>query len=252
MTHFHFRTVWQRNNLVWSKNIAATLIGNLGQPLLFLLAMGYGLGKQVGTIEGLTYLQFLAPGLAASSVMYSAAFETTYGAYTRLTIQKTYEAILVTPLGVTDIVLGEIFWGASKGLLSGIIMLAFLPLFGVSPTSWIFFLLPFLFLAGVLFSAAGLIMTALATSYEFFNYFVSLVLTPLFLFSGIFFSLHTIPEPARTFFEFLPLTPVVTLSRMFCYGQFDQPWLMKILGLSVLAAITCIVAVFLIRRRLIR
>jgi len=79
MTFFRFRTVWLRNNLVWSKHITSTLIGNLGQPLLFLLAMGYGLGKQVGTIEGLTYLQFLAPGLAASSVMYSAAFETTYG-----------------------------------------------------------------------------------------------------------------------------------------------------------------------------
>lgn len=252
MRYFRFRTVWLRNNLVWSKHITSTLIGNLGQPLLFLLAMGYGLGKQVGPVEGLTYLQFLAPGLAASSVMYSAAFETTYGAYTRLTIQKTYEAILVTPLGVTDIVLGEIFWGASKGLLSGVIMLAALPLFGVSPTLWTFALLPLLFLSGVFFAALGLIMTALATSYEFFNYFVSLILTPLFLFSGIFFSLQSIPDTARIFFELLPLTPVVTLSRVFCYGQFDQPWLMKIIGLFVLTVGICQLAVFFIRKRLIQ
>lgn len=252
MTYFRFRTVWLRNNLVWRKHITSTLIGNLGQPLLFLLAMGYGLGKQVGSVDGLTYLQFLAPGLVASSVMYSAAFETTYGAYTRLTIQKTYEAILVTPLGITDIVLGEIYWGASKGLLSGIIMLASLPLFGVWPSPWTLVLLPLLFLSGVFFAAFGLIMTALASNYEFFNYFISLVLTPLFLFSGIFFSLHSIPVTARTFFELLPLTPVVTLSRMFCYGQFDQPWLMKIIGLFCLTVFTCKLTIFLIRKRLIQ
>lgn len=251
MTYFRFWTVWRRNNLVWRKHITSTLIGNLGQPLLFLLAMGYGLGKEVGPINGLTYLQFLGPGLACSAVMYSAAFETTYGAYTKLAIQKTYEAILVTPLGVTDIVMGEIFWGASKGLLSGIIMLAALPLFGVWPSPWTFALLPLLFLAGVFFAALGLIMTALASSYEFFNYFISLVLTPFFLFSGIFFSLHTIPDTARTVFELLPLTPVVTLSRMFCYGRFDQPWLLKIIGLFCLTVFTCQIAVFLIRRRLV-
>lgn len=252
MTHFCFHTVWLRNYRVWRKHVVSTLIGNLGQPLLFLLAMGYGLGRQVGSIEGMTYLQFLAPGLVASSVMYSAAFETTYGSYTRLSIQKTYEAILFTPLGVTDIVLGEIFWGASKGLLSGIIMLAALPLFGVWPSPWILALLPLLFLAGAFFAAFGLIMTALATNYEFFNYFISLVLTPLFLFSGIFFSLQDIPGTARTVFELLPLTPVVSLSRMFCYGQFDQPWLMKTIGLFFLTVLACQLTIVLIRKRLIQ
>ena len=252
MTFFRFRTVWLRNYRVWRKHIASTLIGNLGQPLLFLLAMGYGLGKQVGEIEGLTYLQFLAPGLVASSVMYSAAFETTYGAYTRLSVQRTYEAILVTPLGVSDIVLGEILWGASKGLLSGIIMLAALPLFGVWPSFWILALLPLLLLSGVFFAAFGLIMTALAPNYEFFNYFISLILTPLFLFSGIFFSLQAIPVTTRVIFELLPLTPVVSLSRMFCYGQFDQPWMMKSIGLFCLSFFSCQLAIFFIRKRLIQ
>ncbi len=252
MTHFRFRTVWLRNYMVWRNHIAATLIGNLGQPLLFLLAMGYGLGRNVGPIDGLTYLQFLAPGLVTSSVMYSAAFETTYGAYTRMSIQKTYEAILMTPLGVPDIVLGEIFWGASKGLLSGVIMLAALPLFGVWPSTWTVALLPLLFLCGIFFAAFGLIMTALAFNYEFFNYFISLVLTPLFLFSGIFFPLHSVPDTARTIFELLPLTPTVTLSRMFCYGQFDQPFIMKIIGPVFLAVFSCQLAVFLLRKRLIQ
>ena len=252
MNFFHFRTIWLRNSLVWRKHIMATLIGNLGQPLLFLLAMGYGLGRDVGPIDGLTYLQFLAPGLAVSSVMYSAAFETTYGSYTRLSIQKTYEAILMTPLDITDIAMGEIFWGASKGLLSGIIMLAALPLFGVWPSAWTMLLLPLLFLCGIFFAAFGLIMTTLADNYEFFNYFISLVLTPLFLFSGIFFPLASIPETARTIFELLPLTPIVTLSRMLCYGQFDQPWMMKIIGSALLTLLTCRFAVYLLKKRLIQ
>ncbi|MFZ5761063.1 MAG: ABC transporter permease [Thermodesulfobacteriota bacterium] len=252
MSHFRFLTVWHRNSLVWRKHIMATLIGNLGQPLLFLLAMGYGLGREVGPIDGLTYLQYLGPGLAASAVMYGAAFETTYGSYTRLAVQKTYEAILMTPLDITDIALGEIIWGASKGLLSGLIMIAALPLFGVWPSLWTLLLVPVLFVAGVFFAAFGLIMTARAGNYEFFNYFISLVLTPLFLFSGIFFPLSSITEPTRTVLALLPLTPVVTLSRMLCHSQINEPWLLKLAGLTLLTLLTCRLAIALLHRRLIR
>ncbi|MFZ5765637.1 MAG: ABC transporter permease [Thermodesulfobacteriota bacterium] len=252
MSRFRFLTVWNRNILVWRKHIMATLIGNLGQPLLFLLAMGYGLGREVDPIDGLTYLQYLGPGLAASAVMYGAAFETTYGSYTRLAVQKTFEAILMTPLDITDIALGEIIWGASKGLLSGLIMIAALPLFGVWPSLWTLLLVPVLFVAGVFFAAFGLIMTARAGNYEFFNYFVSLVLTPLFLFSGIFFPLASITEPTRTVLALLPLTPVVTLSRMLCHGRINEPWLLKLAGLTLLTLLTCRLAIALLHRRLIR
>ena len=251
MRYLRFRTLWLRNSRVWRKHIMATLIGSLGQPLLFLLAMGYGLGHDMQNIDGMTYLQFLAPGLVTSSVMYSAAFETTYGSYTRLALQKTYEAILMTPLGITDIALGEIFWGASKGLFAAIIMLATLPLFGVWPSAWTIALLPILFMSGVFFAAFGLIMTSVAGNYEFFNYFISLVLTPLFLFSGIFFPLQTIPPTARFFFELLPLTPIVTLSRSFCYGRFDEPMLLKLTASLLLTLLTCWLAVILLRKRLI-
>ncbi|MEN8135136.1 MAG: ABC transporter permease [Thermodesulfobacteriota bacterium] len=252
MNGFYFWTIWLRNARVWRKHLLSSLIGNLGQPLLFLLAMGYGLGRDIKIIEGLSYLQFIAPGLVASAVMYSAAFETTYGSYTRLTVQRTYEAILITPLGVTDLVLGEICWAASKGVLAGIIMLATLPLFGVWPSIWTVALLPVLFLSGVFFAAFGLIMTALATNYDFFNYFTSLVITPLFLFSGIFFSLKSMAPKARLFFELLPLTPTVNLARMFCYGQFQGPWLLQISGSLLLTMVTVWLAIVLLRRRLIQ
>jgi lipooligosaccharide transport system permease protein len=184
--------------------------------------------------------------------MYSAAFENTYGSYTRLSLQKTYEAILTTPLTIRDLALGEIAWGATKGLIAACIMLATLPLFGVWPSPWTIALLPILFLSGAFFAATGLIMTALANDYEFFNYFISLVITPLFLFSGIFFPLDTLSPTARTICEHLPLTPVVTLSRMFCYGRFTEPWLLKILGSLALTAAATALAIALLRRRLIR
>ena len=252
MNGFSFFTIWLRNVRVWQKHFLASLIGNLGQPLLFLVAMGYGLGRDMAPMEGLSYLQFIAPGLVASAGMYSAALETTYGSYTRLTVQKTYEAILMTPLGVVDLVVGEIVWGASKGVLSGIIMLLALPLFGVVPSPWIVALLPMLFLSGMFFAACGLIMTALAKHYDFFNYFISLVITPLFLFSGIFFPIQSLAPPVRNLLELLPLTPIVSLARIFCYGRFTEPILWKILGSLLATGCAVWLAGYLVRRRLIQ
>lgn len=244
--------VWQRNGRVWRKYMVSSLVGNLGQPFLFLLALGYGLGREVHDLGGLTYLQFIAPGLVASSVMYSAAFETTYGSYTRLSTQRTFEAILMTPVTLEGLAYGEVAWGASKGLLSGTIMLATLPLFGVWPSAWAIFLLPLLFIEGMLFAAWGLIMSALAGTYDFFNYFISLVITPLFLFSGIFFPLATLPAGTRKYLLWLPLTPVVSTARSLCFGQVEWMMLTSTALVLLLALVSCRMAAVLLRRRLIQ
>ena len=244
--------VWLRNARVWKKNMLASLIGNLGQPVLFLIALGYGLGREIPDLSGLTYVQFIAPGLAASAVMYSAAFETTYGSYTRLGPQKTFEGILMTSVTLNELALGEIYWGATKGLLSAVIMLAALPLFDVWPSLWTIALLPLLFIAGMLFAAWGLIMSALAKTYEFFNYFISLIVTPLFLFSGIFFPVETLPAPQKHILTWLPLTPVVTLSRKFCYGDVDKSMLVQIAAVTLLTCISCWFAAYFLRKRLIQ
>ncbi len=246
--------VWYRNFKVWLKHLQASLIGNLGQPFLFLLAFGFGLGKSVPEIEGMSYLQFIAPGLVASAVMYSAAFEATYGSYTRLSTQGTFEAILITPITIFELALGEILWGATKGLVAGLIMLATLPLFGVVPSTWALLMVPLLFVEGIIFSAFGLIMTAIATNYDFFNYFTSLVITPLFLFSGIFFSLKAVAPALRNVLMLLPLSNIVDLSRMLCYGRFNQTLpieleLLIILGFTLLSSW---VAVILLKRRMIQ
>lgn len=244
--------VVQRNARVWLKYMVSSMVGNLGQPLLFLLAFGLGVGRQIEMIEGYTYLQFIAPGLVASAVMYSASFEGSYGSFTRFATQSTFEGILMTPITVEELAMGEVCWGGIKGLISGVVMLAVMPLFGLVPSIWVLALIPLLLVAGVLFAALGVIMTAIAKNYEFFNYFISLVVTPLFLFSGIFFSLNELPAGIRVIFEFLPLTPVVTLSRMFCSGNFTGPWLVQIMGIVFGALGFSWVAVKLLRRRLIK
>ncbi|MGM0682529.1 MAG: ABC transporter permease, partial [Thermodesulfobacteriota bacterium] len=240
------------NARVWRKNMIASLIGNLGQPFLFLLALGYGLGRTITDIEGHSYLQFIAPGLTASAVMYSAAFEATYGSYTRLVTQNVFLGILMSPVSVTELAVGEVLWGACKGFLSGIIMLIALPLFGLIPSAWIVLFLPLLFVEGVLFAALGLIMSSLAASYEFFNYFISLFLTPLFLFSGIFFSLNSLPETTSRVLQFLPLTPMVNLARSFCYGDFNGFWPVQITAVCLAAAVATSLAAVLLKRRLIK
>jgi lipooligosaccharide transport system permease protein len=242
----------QRNARVWRKFIVSSLVGNLGQPLLFLLAFGFGMGQEVHPIGGYSYLQFIAPGLAASAMMYSAAFETTYGSFTRLGTQSTFEGILITPITTVELAWGEMIWGALKGLLAGAIMVAVMPLFGLWPSIWALALLPVLFVAGIFFAAIGLIMTALAQSYEFFNYFISLVITPLFLFSGIFFSFNDMPATARIIMQFLPLTPVVNLARMLCYGEINNAWPIQIIWLLIITMAAACLAARLLRLRLIK
>lgn len=247
-----FTRVWLRNFWVWKKHVRASLIGNLGQPFLFLIAMGYGLGRSVPEIHGMTYLQFIAPGLVASSVMYSAAFEATYGSYTRLATQKTFDAILMTPVSVYDLALGEIVWGATKGLISGLIMLAAIPFFGITPSLWTIPLIPLLFLEGLTFASLGIIMTARAPNYEFFNYFTSLLITPLFLFSGIFFPIESLGTLARAVMDLLPLTGAVEVSRALCYGRPHEISLFQIGVLVSYTISTTIVASILMKKRLIR
>ncbi len=247
-----FHKVWLRNARVWRKHIRASLIGNLGQPFLFLLAMGYGLGRQIQDIQGMTYLQFIAPGLVTSAVMYSAAFEATYGSYTRLSTQRTFEGILMTPVSVEELALGEVFWGATKGLISGLIMLAALPLFGLWPSPLVGVLIPILFAEGILFASLGLIMTALARDYEFFNYFTSLIITPLFLFSGIFFPIEALNKGTQMVLLCLPLTHVVSLSRMLCYGHIKAGWSVSLCLILTLAFTATTAATILLRRRLIQ
>lgn len=243
--------MWRRNTLVWRKLIGPSIVINFGEPFLYLLGLGYGLGLFIGEMMNMPYLTFLASGILASSAMNTASFESMYSVYTRMIPQRTYEAILATPLEVQDILAGELLWCASKSLLSGTAILAVATLLGAVHGWQALWALPLLFLIGLCFAGPGLIMSALAPGYDYFNYYVTLVLTPMFILSGVFYPVTSLPEVLQSLVQFLPLVHAVDLVRPLVAGQ---PLTQVPLHLAVLAGYALVgyfIAVMLVRRRLL-
>ncbi|MBI3203724.1 MAG: ABC transporter permease [Myxococcales bacterium] len=239
-----------RNLTVWRRYAAASALGNFGEPLLYLIALGYGLGRVVPPIDGLSYPEFLAPALIVSTVMYTATFEGTFGAYTRLTTQGTFDAILATPVTVSEIVAGEILWGGLKSAFGATVVLTVVRAFGLVPSWLALGVVPLGFLAGAMFYAMALCMTALSKSYEFFNYYFTLVVAPMYLFSGVFFPLEGAPPWAHRLAQVLPLTHVVAVSRGLVRGQPTWSTLGHAAVVLGCAAAAMAVAARLLRRRL--
>ncbi|WP_407275548.1 ABC transporter permease [Halothiobacillus sp. DCM-1] len=209
----------QRNFLVWRKLIGPAIVLNFGEPLIYLLGLGLGLGMLIGPVDGLPYLAFLASGMVASSTMTTVSFEGMYSVFTRMVPQKTWDAMRATPMDLDDIVLGETLWAASKGLLTAAMILLVAALLGAVPGGWLaLWVLPIAFLLGLSFAGPAIAMTALAGSYDFFNYYFVLVVTPMFMFSGVFFPIDQLPTGFQTLVQFLPLTHAVALIRPLMVG----------------------------------
>ncbi len=241
--------VWQRDFDVWKKRYMASLVGNLGEPILFLIAMGFGLGRMIAPMEGASYIEFIAPGLIGSAVMYGASFECTFGAYTRIVVQKTYDAIRVTPVSLEEITAGDILWGATKGLIAGIIFLIVMFAFGLVK-SWGVLLIPALIsILSISISSLAMFFTSKAPSYDFFAYYFTLVIAPMFLFSGIFFPIENFPEWIRVIAWFTPLTHFVDLSRSLILGGAGWPMAVDMIWLVLFALAISTLAVRGVRKR---
>jgi ABC-2 type transporter. len=145
---FRFVSVWLRNLRVWRKLMLPSLLGNFGEPVLYLLALGYGLGQFVGEVEDMRYMVFLASGIVCSAAMTGATFEALYSAYTRLTIQQTWTAMLAAPMNVDDVVLGEIAWAATKALINASAIVLVASLLGLVAGPEALLVLPVILLAG--------------------------------------------------------------------------------------------------------
>ncbi|MEW6613649.1 MAG: ABC transporter permease [Pseudomonadota bacterium] len=243
--------VWQRNVLVWRRLMLPSLMGNFGDPLLYLLGLGYGLGLYIGHMAGMPYLVFLASGIVASSAMNTATFEGLYSAFTRMSHQQTYAAMLATPLQVDDILAGEMLWCASKSLISGLAILLVAAFFGAVQGPQALWAIPLIFLTGLAFAGPALAITAVAPSYDFFMYYFTLVLTPMFLFSGVFYPIDTLPALLQGAAQLLPLTHAVALLRpVISGGVVSHGWL-HVLVLLGYALLGYYLATVLVRRRLL-
>ncbi len=242
--------VWRRNFRVWSKLAGPAILGNFGEPLLYLLALGYGLGSLVGDLQDMPYLYFLASGIVCSSTMVAASFEGMYSAYTRMDVQKTWDAMMARPLDVQDVVIGEVIWGGTKSLFSGASILIVAALLGAVAGWQAIFVLPIVLLTGLCFTAMAMVVTAFAKNYDFFLYYYTLVVTPMLLVGGVFFPVERMPAVIQQISHLFPLTHAVNLVRPLMTGAplASPGWHLLALMIYTLGAL--ILAIKLIRRRL--
>jgi lipooligosaccharide transport system permease protein len=245
-----FYPIWRRNLLVWKKMAATSVIGHLADPIIYLLGLGYGLGSLLPHMEGAPYMVFLAAGTVCYSTMNSASFEALYSGFSRMHEQRTWEAIMNTPVRLDDIVLSEILWAASKSLLSGTAVLVVIWLLGLSHSPLLLWLFPLSLLVGLCFASTGLIMTALAPGYEFFMYYFTLVITPMMLLCGVFFPVTQLPEMLQSFAQLLPLTHAVDIARPLVNGVVPSSLWLHVAVLLGYAMFGFYVSLVLFRRRL--
>jgi lipooligosaccharide transport system permease protein len=244
--------VWRRNMKVWLRYWISNLVTNFVEPFVYLLGFGVGLGQYVHNIEGIPYATFVAPGIIASSAMFAASFETTFGTYVRLEYQKTFDAIIATPVGVDDVSAGELLYGATKSTLFSTVILAALLVTHLIPAlRWTDLLVPpVALLGGLIFGALGMTVAAVVPNIDNFNYYITLFLTPMFVFSGVFYPLQGLPAYAQVAARWTPLYHQVNLLRALTLG--GMPRWSDAVWLIVAAAVTCPWPIVLMRRRLIK
>ena len=244
--------VWRRNFLVWRKLALPSILGNLADPLIYMLGLGYGLGNLLPDVDGVSYINFLAAGTVIASTMNAATFETLYSGFSRMHVQKTWDAILNTPLTLDHVLTGELIWAASKSLLSGLAILLVIAILGLSTSPLALWTIPVIFLTGLAFSALGLIICALAPSYDFFMYYFTLFITPMTLVSGIFFPADQLPLALHTIAAWLPLAHAVQLARPLLNGEIPQDAIVHIAALLSISTAAFYIATVLTRRRLLK
>lgn len=248
--------VFLRNFLVWRKLAVPSLIGNIAEPLMWLLAFGYGLGALIGEVKvdghTMPYLLFIASGSICMSTMNAASFEALYSAFSRMHVQKTWDGILNAPVQLDDIVLAEMLWASFKAIFSATAILLVILSLGISRAPTLIAVLPVLLLAGICFASMALIFNALASGYDFFTYYFTLFLTPTMFLSGVFFPQSQLPPLVRHVAEWLPLSQAVLLVRPLFLGEWPQQAWLHLGVLAGTAALSFWVALALTRRRFAR
>ncbi|MDR7419572.1 MAG: ABC transporter permease [Armatimonadota bacterium] len=243
---------WQRNVFIFRRIFPESIAVNFLEPVIYLLAMGFGVGAYLTTIGGLPYLTFVATGLVSTAAMFGATFECTYNAYVQMYYEKTYDGAITTPLGVEDVVVGEILWGATRSVIYGTVFLVVIALFGVvrSPLA---LLVPVLFfLSGLMFSVIAMTFTAVNPNIDYFPFYFALFITPMFMFSGVFFPLDALPAWVSTATWFAPLSHVVHLSRALILGTVGPHHLRDVVWIAGVTAALFPLPIALMRRRLLK
>jgi lipooligosaccharide transport system permease protein len=238
--------------VVFSRTWKVNFFPPLVEALLYLFAIGMGIGSYVKEIEGIPYVTFIAPAILAIAVMNSAFFECTYGSYVRMYYQKSFDAMIATPLSIEDVIAGELLWGATRSVIYVVIMLPVLALFGVISLPLALLVIPLAFLGGLMFAGIAMCFTAITPSIDTLNYPSFLFITPMSLFSGTFFPLTLLPVVFQYLaLALLPLTHLVAIMRMFTQATISPVLLLHLVWIIMVTVLCCIAAINLMRRRLI-
>jgi lipooligosaccharide transport system permease protein len=246
--------VWARHMRVWLRYWLSNLISNFLEPFVYLVGLGFGLGHYVQRMDGVPYATFVAPGIIASAAMFAASFENTFGTYVRLTYQKTFDAIIATPVSVDEVSAGELLYGATKSTLFATVILAAIVATRLVPHPLAGALLVpgVALLTGLVFGALAMTVAALVPNIDNFNYYITLCLTPMFVFSGVFYPVDTLPAFARAIAWCTPLYHAVRLCRALVLGPSAAGLAGDALWLAAAAALLLPWPIVLMRRRLIQ
>lgn len=243
---------WQRNAITFSRAWRSYLLPNFLEPLLYLLAIGLGIGVYVGRqIGDVPYPAYIAPGLAASSAMYGAVFHLTYNTFVKLEYQRAYDAVITTPSEPEDVALGELLWAVTRAGLYGGAFVTIVVLLGYADSWWTPLAYLGLPLVGLSMGLVALLFTVIVTDIERFTYFFNLFIIPLFLFSGIFFPITTLPDAAQRLAWLTPLHHGVEMTRSLVLTGAPGRALAHAAWLVVFSALLLPPTLNLMRRRLI-
>ncbi|OBW63024.1 MAG: ABC transporter permease [Dehalococcoides mccartyi] len=227
--------MWLRNYNVFIRLFWSIAPGFVIEPVVLLVALGFGFGSFIGDINGQPYMEFIIPGVIASYAMTSATFECTYNVFFRMDYRKTYDSILATPMNVSDVVTGEVLWGATRSIITACIILLVAALFGIIHSPWALLAPIFAVLEGIMFASIGIFFASIVPSIYSFNYYFTLFIGPMTFFSGAFFPVSSFPEAVQAISNVVPLTPAVSLIRGAVSGDFS--------GVNVVISLLAVIGV---------
>ncbi len=245
--------ITHRNWIVYKKDLIANISPTVADPAFIMISLGFGLGAYLTNVEGMTYMQYLAPGLTVATALFTSFFESSYGFFVRMTYENVFKAMLTTPIGVKEVVLGEMIWVGLKGAAMSVCVGIVLALFGLMINPW---LIPLLTLVGFFVAlpcgAMGLLATALVNNINQFQTVYSFIIAPLYFLSGIFFPISQMAAPVKFVAELFPLIHGVRLAQAIFWDKgIAEAFLYSGTILLIQSLILCSLAYVKIRKKLI-
>lgn len=248
--------VWQRNRDVVLRLWFAELVPPIVGPLIMMSALGLGLGAFVELGGDREYIAFLTPGILSIFPMLWAMFDCGWGAYGRMNMQGVYDAVIATPLNVEDVIAGEIFFGASRGALQAVhILIAaaiFTPWYDILESPLAILAIPNAFLAGLIFGSIAMSFTSIAPSMSAYNFLFAFVINPMFWFGGAFYPLDQLPRSLEILAQLLPITHIVEINRGLIQGEMAWSHLGNLAVALAYAGLFFALALWSMRRRLVK